>query len=217
MLTVIPEEIPESRPMPFHVGPCDVGVDLPLGLQFQQASSSTRGERWSTEVHDPESGAVETALISGGPDGTMSAETAFLEEGKKDGPGAGEGDQGVLSEIGQGHRGGSEASLDRGGTGTDPSIRRNLYSDAGGFDRGVDPAFGQTPVKDFATESMIRPVSGSAAETERQTSIGYVIPSFVITRYTDGAWSDIFRDFSARAAEPQTIHAGWIRSSKCTF
>lgn len=66
--------------------------------------------------------------------------------------------------------------------------------------RGVDPTYGENPVRTWVSDGLVTPEPGSLAESEQQTAAEYGIPSFVVS---DAVWDQNKGGTPAFSAEGQ--------------
>ena len=106
-------------------------------------------------------------------DGTIKSRNSWKENGEN---GRKETDD---SRIDSGGRKNGRQASDRGGAAKDGGVRGGLSSSAGGYG-GVDPSFGEQPVRSWAAGHIVVPPEGSVAQGEQRAVMEYGVPSFVV-------------------------------------
>lgn len=113
-------------------------------------------------------------------DGTMGAtRNSLKEDGRNERGKAGSGglQKGSGREFGQTFNGERNKGT--------RSVRGELSAAAGRYG-GVNPSFGQTPIRSWAEGHTVEPSEGSVAYAEQQTAVDYGVPSFVVA---DAVWA----------------------------
>ena len=125
-------------------------------------------------------------------DGTMESRYSRKEDGANGRERVQQEDEGILRE--------DDARAEEEDRGRDPGDGEVRSVPIGERYRGVDPTYGENPVRTWVSDGLVTPEPGSLAESEQQTAAEYGIPSFVVS---DAVWDQNKGGTPAFSAEGQ--------------
>ena len=125
-------------------------------------------------------------------DGTMESRYSLKEDGANGRERVQQEDEGILRE--------DDARAEEEDRGRDPGDGEVRSVPIGERYRGVDPTYGENPVRTWVSDGLVTPEPGSLAESEQQTAAEYGIPSFVVS---DAVWDQNKGGTPAFSAEGQ--------------